>query len=1513
MMDVFEITKAGQSLGYSGTELQKFVNENVLVAREREKDQIEREERAKAREAQKEEKEAKLELARIESEKEERSARYDLEKAQLESDERERAGRMELENNKMLIDKEERMARLQMEEKVQLAKVEKGMNDFPHNPAHASVPKMPKMPPFDDQHDNIDAYLRRFERIATTQSWPSTQWAAYLSTLLKGKSLEVYSRLTQNDAEDYDAVKTALLKRYEMTEEGFHQRFRSIKIETGESFSQCTVRLDNYFTRWIELSSTAKTYEALKDLLLREQLLNLVSRDLSIFLKERKPTNATDLAQLAEHFIDARSTGSGSGKFQKPYYPEKRDTKDRGNDSQKEAKGSPGKDANGAYMPLKQRRCYNCNEVGHISSSCPKPRSKSKTGAGSVLIEDSVNQVSGSADVTTYDELPDVDVRGTGELETGVKPTCEVGSEVSSGTMCGMCGTMPICPGQVEGKTVNVLRDTGCSGVIVRKSLVSDDCLTNETQTCVMADSRVSIVPVAWVTIDTPFYKGTVRAACMETPLCDLILGNIPGVKGPEELLSTEVDAVAAVETRHRKKIREEGMKPMKVMQSVGMSLSKDMFIDKQKQDDSLDKVRKLVEKAEVMQTDGGTSSYFMEGEMLYRRHVNGKARNYSPVIQAVVPTELRSEVMKVCHESLMGGHLGVKKTLDRVVSQFYWPGVHGDVRRHCMSCDICQRTIPKGKVGRIPLGTMPLIATPFERIAVDLVGPLYPVTDRGNRYILTVVDYATRYPEAVALPRIETEYVAEALLEIFCRVGVPKELLTDMGAQFTSAIMKEVSRLLSIKQLTTTPYHPMCNGLVERFNGTLKTMLKRLSAERPRDWDRYLPALLFAYREVPQESLGFAPFDLLYGRKVRGPVQILRELWTKDIESDEVRTTYEYVLNLQTRLEETMEVAHESLAKAAGKYKKYYNAKSKERNMRVGEKVLVLLPTNKNKLLLQWKGPFVIEEKFGIGNYRIRVGDKLKTYHANMLKKYVEREETAATAVMCDVSISLPQYVGAGLIDVPEIEEMEVRQELDMPGIASPPLEATESYLDVDISPELTEEQQGQVRELLAEYKDVLTDLPGKTDCIEYKIRLTSDVPIRSRPYPLPHHMRDVVAAEVQSMLKMGVIEPSESPYSSPIVLIKKPDNSYRFCSDFRKINQVTIFDSEPIALAESLFTKLSKCQYFTKIDISKAYWQIPMEEKSKELTAFITPDGLYQWRVMPFGVVNAPAVFTRLMRKVLQGISNVDSYIDDILEGTEDWDEHMVRLRSVLGRLRQYHLTAKPSKVVIGYRKLRFLGHTIGEGQMQPDPRKLDKIINLSRPTNKKQVRALIGLTSYYRKFIPNFSALAAPLTDLTKKGKSNTLVWTDSQEQAFLSLKQVLSNFPILRLPDLEKPFIVRTDASEVGIGAVLLQDQENEKFPVMYVSRKLLEREKNYSTIEKECLAIVWGVQKLNRYLYGRQFILETDHQPLIWMTKAKLANGRVMRWALALQPYRFLIRAVKGSENVGADLLSRCPP
>ena len=259
------------------------------------------------------------------------------------------------------------------------------------------------------------------------------------------------------------------------------------------------------------------------------------------------------------------------------------------------------------------------------------------------------------------------------------------------------------------------------------------------------------------------------------------------------------------------------------------------------------------------VEDDDKRNHYVVTGDLLYRTFNRSDGEEW---MQLVVPEVYRKQVLSLGHDTIMSGHLGTKKSSDRILRNFYWPGITGDVTRYCQSCDICQCTVNRGSAKRVPVQLMPLIDTPFHKVAIDLIGPLVPVTDRKHRWVLTLVDCATRYPEAVALTSTTTEEIADALIGIFSRVGVPKIVLSDNGPQFVSGLMKEVSRLMGVEWTNSSPYHPQANGLVERFNGTLKKMLVSLSAERPKDWDRYLEPLLFAYREVPQESTSFSPFE---------------------------------------------------------------------------------------------------------------------------------------------------------------------------------------------------------------------------------------------------------------------------------------------------------------------------------------------------------------------------------------------------------------------------------------------------------------------------------------------------------------------------------------------------------------------------------------------------------------------------------------------------------------------------
>ena len=356
--------------------------------------------------------------------------------------------------------------------------------------------------------------------------------------------------------------------------------------------------------------------------------------------------------------------------------------------------------------------------------------------------------------------------------------------------------------------------------------------------------------------------------------------------------------------------------------------------------------------------------------------------------------------------------------------------------------------------------------------------------------------------------------------------------------------------------------------------------------------------------------------------------------------------------------------------------------------------------------------------------------------------------------------------------------------------------------------------------------------------------------------------------------------------------------------------MNKLTIGDPQPMPMIKDMFQKLARDKYFSKLDLSKGYWQIMMAPEDIHKTAFVSHNAKLEFVRMPFGTKSAGATLMRCMRKLLNGMEHVHNYIDDILVHTSTWTEHLQALENLFERLKQAGLTARPSKCEFGCDSVEFVGHKISTGRVEISDANAKKVLEAERPKTKKQVRAFVALTGFYRDFIPNFSDKAKSLTDLTKNKLPNKVRWDDETEKSYLALRAALMSRPVLHLYDETKPLVLRTDASDSGLGAALLQETDGKLFPISYASRKLLQREKRYATIEKECLAIVWSIKKFGLYLYGREFVIQTDHKSLTYIQRAKFDNPRIMRWTMLLQQYSFRVEAIKGSDNLEADYLSR---
>ncbi|UYV75954.1 K02A2.6-like [Cordylochernes scorpioides] len=468
--------------------------------------------------------------------------------------------------------------------------------------------------------------------------------------------------------------------------------------------------------------------------------------------------------------------------------------------------------------------------------------------------------------------------------------------------------------------------------------------------------------------------------------------------------------------------------------------------------------------------------------------------------------------------------------------------------------------------------------------------------------------------------------------------------------------------------------------------------------------------------------------------------------------------------------------------------------------------------------------------------------------------------------------------------------------------------------YLLSLINPDLPKKKKEDLMGLLLSFKGVF--LPTMKNAnkvqnrVKHRIHTGDHHPIKQRPYRVSKREREIMQKEVDTMLERKVIQPSESPWSAPVVLVKKKDGTWRFCVDFRRLNHITKKDVYPLPRIDDVLDHLSSARYYSTMDLKTGYWQVEVDERDREKTAFVTPDGLYEFMVMPFGLCNAPATFERMMDNVLMGLKwNIClCYLDDIVVYSDTFEEHLERLSKVLSCLQQAGLTINPDKCLFGSTRIKILGHVVDKDGIQPDSEKVEAIKKFPVPKSVCDIQSYLGLCSYYRRFIKNFSKIAAPLQILLKKDQK--FIWTQEQKDSFESLKKALMQKPVLGHFKESAITKLHTDASSYGLGAVLVQIQENQENPIAYASRTLSKAEKNYSTTERECLAVIWAIGKFRPYLYGRPFEVVSDHHSLCWLAGLKDPSGRLARWALKLQDFDATITYKSG--KIGMDLLGRFP-
>ncbi len=882
------------------------------------------------------------------------------------------------------------------------------------------------VPPF--REAEVDSYIIAFERIATKLGWPKDMWGLLLQCTFVGKAQEICSSLPIEQSLDYEIVKAAVLRAYELVPEAYRQRFRNLVKAAKQTYVEFAREKKTLFEKWC-LANKVMDFEQLQELILLEEFKNCAPEHLVVHLNEQKVGTLSEAAVIAEEFVLTHKAVFPTSRQSKRQFWNTEQSERETFSIQREM-ADKGRKAD-VRRSSSKRVCFYCLDSGHLISDCKAWKQKNAAGKSKSVA---------FAQAVSTPESCFMPVKST-----GYEPFL-------------LTGSVSLCADSLS-KSISILRDTGAT-----QSFILADALPFLPETYSGTDVLVRgielgcvRVPLHMVHLQSDLVTGTVPLGVRtELPVdgVSLILGNDlaggkvfpspvvvdkPGM-APDPDIAAHFPSVfpSCAVTRAQAQKWEETVNPADSFLSpaekslectlfikppaasidpenpnstvVNLKFDKDHLIAAQKSDPSL---APCVEAA-VLSDDsyGARIAFIWEGGVLMRRWRPRDVDDALAVYQIILPSDYRPQVLQLAHEHPLSGHLGVNKTYKRISRYFFWPGLKSSVSRFCKCCHVCQMVgKPNQTIPSAPLHPIPVVGEPFERLILDCVGPL-PKSKSGHQYVLTLMCAATRFPEAVPLRTLKAQAIVKEIVKFCSTFGLPKVIQTDRGTNFTSKMFSQVLKELGVDHQLSSAYHPESQGALERFHQTFKTMLRAYCISPNRDWVEGLPLLMFAVRETVQESLGFSPADLVFGHTVRGPLKLLSEqLLSKHPVSSNI---LDYVSAFRERLHKACEVAKAHLVTAQSKMKLRYDKTSVKRIFQPGDLVLVLLPVPGSALQAKFDGPYAVEKKLSETDYVISTPDrrrKSRVCHLNMLKGYIRKETSEA----CVANI-VPEIAAIGL-----------------------------------------------------------------------------------------------------------------------------------------------------------------------------------------------------------------------------------------------------------------------------------------------------------------------------------------------------------------------------------------------------------------------------------------------------------------------------------------------------------------